>query len=80
MAILKLKLDNNFVHLRIMDEKNECLAEVMGSISDNKVSLAEIGRAYGCTLTTLRDLIFHLENPKSIIDGIRLGYEYTRDR
>ncbi len=80
MAILKLKLDNDHVHLRIFDEKNECLAEVCGKIEDNKISLAEIGRSYNFCLKTLRDLVFSLENPKSVIDGIKIGYEYTRDR
>lgn len=80
MAVLKLKLDNDHVHLRIFDEKNECLAEVKGKLVDNKVSLAEIGRCYNCCFKNLRDLIFFLENPKSIIEGIIIGHEYTRDR
>jgi hypothetical protein len=80
MAVLRLKLDSDHVHLRIFDEKNECLAEVNGKITDNKVSLAEIGRSYNMCLNHLRLLIFSLENPKSIIDGLKIGYEYTRDR
>lgn len=80
MANFKLKIDNDFILLRIFDEKNECLAEVSGKIQDNRVSLAEIGRAYSKCLEPLRNLIFSLENPKSIIDGIKIGYEYTRDR
>jgi hypothetical protein len=80
MAILKLKLDSDFIHLRVFDEKNECIAEVKGKISDNKLALAEIGRAYNYCFDELRDLIFFLENPQSIIDGIRIGHEYTRDR
>jgi hypothetical protein len=80
MAILKLKLDNDFIHLRILDEQSECIAEVKGKLADNKVALAEIGRAYNYCFNGLRELIYSLENPKSIIDGIRIGYEYTRDR
>lgn len=80
MVSFKLKLDNDFIHLRIFDEKNECIAEVKGNMTDNKVSLAEIGRSYNYCLRDLRDLIFFLENPKSVIEGIKIGYEYTRDR
>lgn len=80
MAVLKLKLDNDFIHLRILDEKSEVLAEIMGKMVDNKVSLAELGRCYGSAFHVLKDLVFFLENPKSIIDGIKIGYEYTRDR
>ena len=80
MISFKLKLDNDFIHLRIFDERNECIAEVKGNMEDNKVSLAEIGRAYNYCLKDLRNLIFFLENPKSIIDGIKIGYEYTWDR
>ena len=80
MLTFKLKLDNDFIHLRIFDEKNECIAEVKGKIADNKVSLAEIGRSYNYCLGDLKDLVFFLENPKSVVDGIKIGYEYTRDR
>jgi hypothetical protein len=80
MAILKLKLDNDHVHLRIFDEKNECLAEVNGKVVDNKVSLAEIGRSYNFCLKELRRLVYSLENPKSVIDGIIIGMKYTEDQ
>jgi hypothetical protein len=80
MAILKLKIDNNSIHLRIFDEKNEVLAEIAGKPSEHKVALAEIGRCYSQAFQGLRDLIFFLENPKSLIDGIKLGYAITRDR
>jgi len=80
MATLKLKIDSNFLHLRIMDEKSECIAEVKGSMADHKEILAEIGKSYSRSLKPLRDLIFLLENPQSIIDGLMVGYEYTRDR
>jgi hypothetical protein len=80
MAILRLKLDNDFIHLRIFDEKNECIAEVKGSIKDNKRLLGEIGKAYGYCFQELRDLIFYLERPKDLIDGLMMGYEYTKDR
>jgi hypothetical protein len=80
MAILKLKIDNNFIHLRIFDEKNECLAEVKGNSKDHKEVLAEIGKAYSQSLNGLRDLIFFLENPRSILEGLKVGYEYTQDR
>jgi hypothetical protein len=80
MAVFKLKLDNDFVHLRILDEKSECIAEVKGNMADNKVSLAEIGRSYNYCLKELRNLVFLLENPKSVIAGIKIGYEYTKDR
>lgn len=80
MAVLRLKLDNNFVHLRIFDEKSECLAEVKGKSADNQEALAEIGKAYSSCFKGLRDLIFFLESPKTVLDGIKMGYEYTRDR
>jgi hypothetical protein len=80
MAILKLKMDSGFIHLRIFDEKSECIAEVKGRAEDNKTTLAEIGRSYNYCFQELRDLIFFLENPQSIVDGIKIGYEYTRDR
>jgi len=80
MVTLKLKLDNDFVLLRIFDEKNECLAEVSGKVLDNREILGEIGKAYGFSFKGLRDLIFCLENPKSIVEGIIKGYELTRDR
>jgi hypothetical protein len=66
--------------LRIFDEKNECLAEVKGKSSDNQEVLAEIGKAYSGSLKGLRDLIFFLESPSNIFEGIKVGYEYTRDR
>lgn len=80
MVALKLKLDNDQVLLRLFDEKNECIAEIAGKLTDNRVSLAEIGRSYNNYLKPLKDLVFMLENPQSIIEGIRIGYEYTRDR
>ena len=80
MAILKLKLDNKFVHLRILDEKSECIAEVKGNIKEHKKALAEIGKAYSYCFEELRALIFFLENPRDIYDVVKIGYEYTKDR
>lgn len=80
MTVLKLKLDSSFIHLRIFDEKNECIAEAKGNIKDNKRILSEIGKAYNYCFSDLRDLIFFLENPKSVIEGLKVGYEYTKDR
>lgn len=81
MAILKLKIDNNHVHLRIFDEKNECLAEVNdGNLSGHRELLAEIGKAYSSSFKTLRDLIYFLESPKTLIEGFKIGYELTKDR
>jgi len=80
MVVLKLKIDNQFVHLRIFDEKNECIAEIQGKSKDHKEALSEIGKAYSKSLNPLRDLIFFLENPRSITEGLKIGYEYTKDR
>jgi len=80
MAVLKLKMDSDFVHLRIFDEKNECIAEVKGNIRDNKRLLSEIGKAYGYCFKELRDLIYFLDKPKDLIDGLMMVYEYTKDR
>ncbi len=81
MAILKLKIDNKHVHLRIFDEKNECLAEVNDTnLSEHQELLAELGKAYSNSFKTLRDLIYFLESPKTIIEGIKMGYELTKDR
>jgi hypothetical protein len=80
MAVLKLKVDNETIHLRIFDEKSECLAEVKGKAKDNKRVLAEIGKSYGYCFAGLKDLIFFLENPKTVVKGIMVGYNLTRDR
>ena len=80
MVHLKLKLDNKFVHLRIFDENNECLAEVKGKTKDHRATLAEIGRAYSHCFEELRTLTFFLESPKGFLETMRVGYEYTKDR
>ena len=80
MASYKLKLDNNFVHLRIFDEKNECIAEAKGSVRENKKILEEIGKSYGYCFTGLKDLIFFLESPKTITKALLVGYDLTKDR
>jgi hypothetical protein len=81
MAVLKLKIDNNHVHLRIFDEKNECLAEVNdANLSEHQEILAEIGKAYSNSFKTLRDLVYFLESPKTIFEGLKIGYELTKDR
>jgi len=81
MAVLKLKIDNNHVHLRIFDEKNECLAEVNdANLSEHQELLAEIGKAYSNSFKTLRDLVYFLESPKTIFEGLKIGYELTKDR
>jgi hypothetical protein len=81
MAVLKLKIDNKHVHLRIFDEKNECLAEVNdANLSEHQEILAEIGKAYSNSFKTLRDLVYFLESPKTIFEGLKIGYELTKDR
>lgn len=80
MTYLKLKLDGDFVLIRIYDEKNEVIAKVEGKIKENKNLLGEIGNAYSPLLGNLRDLIYFLENPKNIAKALKVSYQYTQDR